>query len=208
MEVWQKTTKFYKAIIFNLKINYLKKKEFAKPAFSQLLRKSHLWVPHLNMESTRQNLYSTSGGWMRKSGKQERVPLCGWKAAIPFSRGSSWPRDRTLVSYITAIFFTIWATREVHNFVMQRSDWSKEVTIPITLLVNVAQMALCVCVQLCLSLCNSMDSSVHGIFQARSGIFGVGCHFLLQGNLPNSGIEPLSPAFPGGFFTTVPPGKS
>ena len=73
----QKTTKFYKAIIFNLKINYLKKKEFAKPAFSQLLRKSHLWVPHLNMESTRQNLYSTSGGWMRKSGKQERVPLCG-----------------------------------------------------------------------------------------------------------------------------------
>ena len=35
--------------------------------------------------------------------------------AIPFSRGSSWPRDRTHVSYAFCIgrwFFTIWATRE------------------------------------------------------------------------------------------------
>ena len=32
--------------------------------------------------------------------------------AIPFSRGSSWPRDQIQVSHITGIFFTIWATRE------------------------------------------------------------------------------------------------
>ena len=32
--------------------------------------------------------------------------------AIPFSRGSSWPRDWTQVSYIADRFFTIWATRE------------------------------------------------------------------------------------------------
>ena len=32
--------------------------------------------------------------------------------AIPFSRGSSQPRDWTSVSYITGRFFTIWATRE------------------------------------------------------------------------------------------------
>ena len=31
--------------------------------------------------------------------------------AIPFSRGSSWPRDRTEVSYIAGRFFLIWATR-------------------------------------------------------------------------------------------------
>ena len=31
---------------------------------------------------------------------------------IPFSRGSSWPRDRTQVSCITDRFFTVWATRE------------------------------------------------------------------------------------------------
>ena len=33
-------------------------------------------------------------------------------AAIPFSQGSFWPRDRTPVSYISGKFFTVWATRE------------------------------------------------------------------------------------------------
>ena len=36
---------------------------------------------------------------------------------------------------------------------------------------------------------------------------GVGCHFLLQGNLPNPGTEPVysaSPALAGGFSMTVP----
>ena len=32
--------------------------------------------------------------------------------AIPFSRGSSWPRDQTRVSCIEGRFFTDWATRE------------------------------------------------------------------------------------------------
>ena len=36
---------------------------------------------------------------------------------------------------------------------------------------------------------------------------GVGCHFLLQGNLSNSGIEPTSPALLGGLFPTEPAGK-
>ena len=31
---------------------------------------------------------------------------------FPFSRGSSWPRDRTQVSHIAGGFFTSWATRE------------------------------------------------------------------------------------------------
>ena len=33
-------------------------------------------------------------------------------AAIPFSRGSSQPRDQTRVSCIAGRFFTFWATRE------------------------------------------------------------------------------------------------
>ena len=33
-------------------------------------------------------------------------------AAIPFSRGSSQPRDQTQVSCIAGRFFTFWATRE------------------------------------------------------------------------------------------------
>ena len=34
------------------------------------------------------------------------------RVAISFSRGSSWPRDQTQVSYIAGRHFTIWATRE------------------------------------------------------------------------------------------------
>ena len=34
------------------------------------------------------------------------------RVAIPFSRGSSWPRDWPQVSCIAGGFFTIWATRE------------------------------------------------------------------------------------------------
>ena len=40
---------------------------------------------------------------------QERTPQ--W-VAISFSRGSSWPRDRTWVSHIVGRFYTLWATRE------------------------------------------------------------------------------------------------
>ena len=39
----------------------------------------------------------------------ERIPE--W-VAIPFSQGSSWPRDQTPVSCVAGRFFTIWATRE------------------------------------------------------------------------------------------------
>ena len=37
--------------------------------------------------------------------------------AIPFSRGSSWPRDWAKVCHLAGRFFTIWATREtIHQF--------------------------------------------------------------------------------------------
>ena len=36
--------------------------------------------------------------------------------AMPFSRGSSWPRDQTWVSCTGGRFFTIWATREVCGY--------------------------------------------------------------------------------------------
>ena len=54
--------------------------------------------------------------------------------------------------------------------------------------------------------CNPMDcsppgSSVHGISQAR-----ILKWVATQGDLPDPGIEPTSPALAGGFFTTSPPG--
>ena len=61
--------------------------------------------------------------------------------------------------------------------------------------------------QLCPTLCDTMDcsqpgSSVHGILQTRI-LEWVVCP--PPGDLPNPGIQPahlLSPALPGGFFTT------
>ena len=36
--------------------------------------------------------------------------------AIPFSKGSSQPRDQTQISYIAGRFFTIWATKEDQEY--------------------------------------------------------------------------------------------
>ena len=36
--------------------------------------------------------------------------------AISFSRGSSWPRDRTRVSHIPGRCFNLWATKEAHSY--------------------------------------------------------------------------------------------
>ena len=52
--------------------------------------------------------------------------------------------------------------------------------------------------------CSPPGSSVHGILQARI-LERVAISF--SGDLPNSGIEPVSPALAGGFLATDPPGK-
>ena len=75
---------------------------------------------------------------------------------------------------------------------------------------------MCVCSQSCPTLCDPMDcsppgSSGHGIFQARI-LMGVGrLSFLIPGDLPNPGIEPVSlvsAVLAGGLLTTVLPGKT
>ena len=60
--------------------------------------------------------------------------------------------------------------------------------------------------------CSPLDSSVHGIFQAR--ILEWVAFSLLQGNLPNPGIDsgtkpasPVSPEMAGRFFTTETSGN-
>ena len=62
----------------------------------------------------------------------------------------------------------------------------------------------------CPTLCNLMDcsppgSSVHG--DSPGKITGVGCHALLQGNLPNPGIEPRSPALQADSLPSEAPRK-
>ena len=77
------------------------------------------------------------------------------------------------------------------------------------------QHILCVCaksLQLCLTLCNSMDyppgSSVHGIFLDRNT--GEGCHFLLQGIFRTQVWNPHLLHllhWQAGSLTLAPPGK-
>ena len=55
---------------------------------------------------------------LRLQGPQPARFLCPWDSparimewvAMPFSRGSSWPRDQTQLSCISGRFFTIWAS--------------------------------------------------------------------------------------------------
>ena len=69
---------------------------------------------------------------------------------------------------------------------------------------------LCLFPQSCSTLCNTMDcsppgSSVHGNSPGKNT--AVGCHALLQGDLPNPGIKPRSPALQADSFPAVPPGR-
>ena len=49
---------------------------------------------------------------MNDNTEMQSLRILEW-VAIPFSRGSSHPRDETWVSCIAGKFFTAWATREV-----------------------------------------------------------------------------------------------
>ena len=51
--------------------------------------------------------------------------------AIPFSRGSSWPRDWTCVSCNSGRFFTIWATREAPYTHTHTHTHTRTICIPI-----------------------------------------------------------------------------
>ena len=51
-----------------------------------------------------------------------QVRILEW-VAIPFSRGSSWPRNQTQVSCIAGRFFTNWATREAAKICLLVFIW-------------------------------------------------------------------------------------
>ena len=44
--------------------------------------------------------------------------------AIPFSRGSSWPRDQTQIPYIAGRLLTVWATREALGTLGDSINWN------------------------------------------------------------------------------------
>ena len=65
--------------------------------------------------------------------------------AMSFSRGSSWPRDRTLVSYIAGRFFTIGATWGAHTSI----HIPFQILFPYRLLQNTEYSFLCYTVGPC-----------------------------------------------------------
>ena len=72
-----------------------------------------------------------------------------------------------------------------------------------------SSMHECSVAHLCLTLWDPKGCSPPGSMSmefSRQDYWG-GFPFPSPGDLPNSGIEPGSPALAGGFFTTEPPGK-
>ena len=69
---------------------------------------------------------------------------------------------------------------------------------------------MCSVAQWCPNLCNPMDCSLArllGPWNFSGKNTGSGFPFPPPGYLPNPGIESMSPALEGGFFTTEPPEK-
>ena len=118
--------------------------------------------------------------------------------AISFSRGSSWPRDRTQVSRIVERCFTVWATREG----IKKKKKNRTCSL-ITVLYTVAPIWIfsqtfitesrdCVCVLSHIWLfVTPMDCSPPGSsawdFPGKNT--GAGCHFPIQGIFPIQGLN-------------------
>ena len=106
--------------------------------------------------------------------------------AMPSSRGSSRPKDWTHDSYVSCIDRQVlyhWSTRGAHmNYSVQSIIWSE---------VKVAQ--------LCLTLRDHMEYTVHGILQARM-LEWVAVLFSRGSSQPRDGTQVSCIA--GGFFTS------
>ena len=70
---------------------------------------------------------------------------------------------------------------------------------------------VCLDTQLCLTLCNPIECSPPGSFVHGDSLgknTEVGCHALLQRNLPNPGMKPKSPALQMVSLLSEPPGEA
>ena len=93
-------------------IKYLIFKKFNAVKYAKVQSLSRLWSETVGRSVLADSLW-----------RHELQPtrfLCPWNSSgkntrevsFVFSRGSSWPRDWTQVSFIAGRFFTVWATRE------------------------------------------------------------------------------------------------
>ena len=113
------------------------------------------------------------------------------QVAIPFSRGSSWPRDQIHVSHSVSKFLTMWATREAKNNGTPRklNIHSKSSLLGINTLISLIPWYCyfyCGCCYLVTKSCPTLLQP-HVLYPIRLRCpwnfpgknTGVGCHFLL-----------------------------
>ena len=128
---------------------------------------------------------------------------------------SVWMRVRNLRTKWGMTFCSCWGNKNselfseipVFFFQMFQSRWGAGVFSLVLHCVHAKSL------QLCLTLCDPMDSTLPGSCVHLSCLYtgkntGVGCHFCLQGDLPDPGIQPTSLALAGEFFTSELPGKT
>ena len=99
-------------------------------------------------------------------------------------------------------FFTMWPTREVHNFLSASYSWG--VWMPMYVHVQLLSHVLLFLTPWTVACLTPLSM---GFLQQE---YWSGLPFPPPGDLPNPGIKPTSlasPALAGRLFTTVPPGK-
>ena len=132
---------------------------------------------------------------------------------MPFSRGSSWPRDGNQVSCIAGGFFTIWAIREApwnrrpHERTHRRRPRERQ----LTLFLNSSMTSVLFCLVVKSYLTFATPCTITHQAPLSMGFprweQWSGLPFPSPGDLRDPGIELTSPALAGGFFTTKPPAK-
>ena len=126
--------------------------------------------------------------------------------AIPFSRGSSWLRNWTLVSGIAGRFFIVWATREALIFTLfvifsLHFDWK-----PLKAWLHILSDKLLSRVKLFVIPWTVAHQAPPSMEFSRQEYWS-GLPFPSPGDLPDPGIELRSPALRADALLSEPPGK-
>ena len=124
--------------------------------------------------------------------------------AMPFSRGSFWPRDQTRVLYIAGRFFTIWATREAQCLLLFFYYFFKIVQFFFfsPLRPWVSEVKSLSHFQLFVTPWTVAHQAPPSMGFSRQEYWS-GLSFPSPGDLPNPGIEPRSPALQADVLTAL-----
>ena len=110
--VFQKPQKLISVIYPKDTLRYVQRDQCTETCAMVLLTDKYMCVSHLVVSDS---LWPLCGLPRSSVHGILQARILEW-VAIPFSRGSSWPRDRPWISCIAGRFFAIWATTEDINY--------------------------------------------------------------------------------------------